>query len=633
MKKQILFLISFLLLQMSLIAQNTLTDTVKIKPVSVKSTVFSEKLHQLDSSDLSNPQHLNLGDLLAKKSHLFIKSYGIGSLSTISLRGSGSSHTQLYWNGISINSSMNGSSDLSLFPLFFMDNVTLNYGLKSIVDGAGGIGGAVNFNSQASFKKQQQLEVSSTFGSFGQRQYAGRLTTGTNKVQSVTKLYFNEAENNFTYKDLTQEGFPNRKVNNASFEQKGLLQSLYYRPKETQLLEGQLWLFDSKRNLPPLITLREHTEFQNDISLKAIIGFNKYWDNSKLSVKSSFLNDVLKYQNERASIDSKSETKSYRSRVDYEIDFSEKVMLAFQSKFDLNQAESQSYSGNLQEERLSFLGQFQYVPNQKIKIQFSSRELIILGQENFFVPQLKVEVQPFQSKSFHLQANGGMNVKYPNLNDLYFVPSGNLNLKAETSNGLEVGTSLQNKLLGNKLRHRSQITFFYSNIENYIQWVPTAFGYWKPDNLKEVETKGIEVNTEWEHLEAKVSKVLVLNYSYTSSINYEKEHEFDESNGKQLIYIPLHKGNIAFNSSYKTYSISINQQFIGERFISSDNEERLPSYQLLDISIAKLLVFQSNQVSLTFGVKNLLNAEYQAIEWRPMPNRNYFIKLNYQFTK
>ncbi|MBL4707789.1 MAG: TonB-dependent receptor plug domain-containing protein, partial [Flavobacteriales bacterium] len=325
MKRNIPFLISFLFFQASLNAQNTLKDTVKINAVSIESKLQQEQLHQLDSIDLNNPQHLNLGDLLAKKSHLFVKSYGIGSLATVSLRGSGSSHTQLYWNGISINSSMNGSSDLSLFPLFFMDQVKLNYGLKSITDGTGGIGGAINFSSKPSFKKQQQVEFSSIFGSFGQRQYTGKFVVGNTKIQSQTKLYFNEAENNFNYKDLTQEGFPDREVRNASLEQKGLLQSLYYRPKESLLLEAQIWFFDSKRNLPPLITLRENSEFQEDRSTRAIVGFHKYWEGSKLSVKTSFLNDVLSYKNERASVNTKSETKSYRSRVDYVLDVSKKV--------------------------------------------------------------------------------------------------------------------------------------------------------------------------------------------------------------------------------------------------------------------------------------------------------------------
>ena len=77
----------------------------------------------------------------------------------------------------------------------------------------------------------------------------------------------------------------------------------------------------------------------------------------------------------------------------------------------------------------------------------------------------------------------------------------------------------------------------------------------------------------------------------------------------------------------------MHQQFVGERFISSDNEEKLPTYQLLDISIGKQLDLKASQLSITVGVKNLFDAEYQAIEWRPMPNRNYFMKLTYQFIK
>ncbi|MDB9964521.1 TonB-dependent receptor plug domain-containing protein, partial [Vicingaceae bacterium] len=150
---RILGTILLLAVASNLLSQNTISDTVEIEPVIVNGNSLTTNQEVLDSSILSNPQHLNLGDLLSKKSHLFIKSYGIGSLATVSLRGSGAAHTQVNWNGISLNSSMNGSSDLALFPLFFMDEVSVKYGLNSLADGTGGIGGAVNISTLPEFGK------------------------------------------------------------------------------------------------------------------------------------------------------------------------------------------------------------------------------------------------------------------------------------------------------------------------------------------------------------------------------------------------------------------------------------------------------------------------------------------------
>ena len=145
---------------------------------------------------------------------------------------------------------------------------------------------------------------------------------------------------------------------------------------------------------------------------------------------------------------------------------------------------------------------------------------------------------------------------------------------------------------------------------------------------------GSELFIEVNQVKGKIKKQFNATYSYTASKNYEKQHEFDESRGKQLIYIPEHKGNVSLDLEVENFSFFINYQYIGIRFISSDNEELLPSYSLLDASVCKILKWKGNSfIALSAGVKNILDIKYQAIEWRPMPNRNYFIKISYQFKK
>ena len=613
-------------------SQNTIADTVKINPVLVNGNSRITNQEVLDSVILSNPQHLNLGDLLSKKSHLFIKSYGIGSLATISLRGSGSAHTQLNWNGISLNSSMNGSSDLALFPLFFMDEVMVNYGLNSSMDGTGGIGGAVNISTLPEFKRQLELYTSLQIGSFGQQQINAKVKVGDEKFQSITKIIHNQADNNFQYKDLTTEGFPNRKVKNASFLQKGIMQNFFFKLRKNQLLEANLWLFDSERNLPPLLTLRDNTELQEDIALKSLIKYSKYFENSTLKLTAAFIDDQLHYENERAGIASSSQTKSFRTRVDYQFAF-RKIDFHSQAKYDNNRAFSDGLTTEAQQDRVELFVQAERFLTNQFKTSLSMRSLHILQQESYVLPQIRMD---YQMKKMNLQlfALVGKNVKYPSLNDLYYNPSGNLNLKAEVSESIEFGSIYQKAILNNNLKLTSSATLFYNNIENYIQWEPTAFGFWSPTNLKNVETLGTEFFIEVKQSKGKVKKQLNATYSFTSSKNYEKQHEFDESSGKQLIYIPEHKGNVSLDLEVENISFSANYQFIGLRFISSDNEEFLPSYSLLDLSIHKgVRLKNKNTIEFSTGVKNVFDTEYQAIEWRPMPNRNYFIKVGYLFRK
>jgi len=622
--------IVFFLMATTTWAQNTPSDTVKIKQVTVKSIPIKSNQERLDSAILSDPQHLNLGDLLSKKSHLFIKSYGIGSLATISLRGSGSGHTQLNWNGISLNSSMNGTTDLALFPLFFMDEVSLNYGLSSSIDGTGGIGGSVNISTVPQFKKQLNVVVSSNVGSFGQQQLQAKVKLGKENFQSITKLIHHQADNDFEYKDLTLEGFPTRKVKNASLLQKGVMQSFFLKFNKNQLLEANLWWFDSERNLPPLITLRENTEFQEDISIKSLVKYSKYFDNSTLKLTAAYLDDQLNYENQRAGIASKSETKSLRTRADYEFVL-KKIKLHSQVKFENNRATADGLSEEVVQNRLELFFKAEKNITKQLNANASIRSLQVLQKQSYFLPQLRFDYQ-FRRSNLKLFALAGKNVSYPSLNDLYYQPSGNSRLEAEESESVEVGTAHEIELIKDKLVVHSSATLFYTNIENYIQWEPTAFGFWRPSNLEAVETRGAEFFIAIKQRQGKLKKQLTATYSYTSSKNYEKQHEFDRSSGKQLIYIPEHKGNVSLNVEYKASAINLNYQVLGIRYLSSDNEELLPRYSLLDVGFSQQFNRAGKHpITLSVGVKNVLNEEYQAIEWRPMPNRNYFIKMVYQF--
>ena len=70
---RILGTILFLAMASNLLSQNTISDTVRINSVTVNGHSKTRNQQTLDSSILGNPQYLNLGNLLSKKSHLFIK--------------------------------------------------------------------------------------------------------------------------------------------------------------------------------------------------------------------------------------------------------------------------------------------------------------------------------------------------------------------------------------------------------------------------------------------------------------------------------------------------------------------------------------------------------------------------------
>ena len=94
------------------------------------------KTTQIESDIISQNAARSLADVLAENSLLYIKSLGQGAQATSSFRGTSSSHTQVLWNGININSATLGNFDFSLIPGFFVDELNIYSGVAQMRGGS-----------------------------------------------------------------------------------------------------------------------------------------------------------------------------------------------------------------------------------------------------------------------------------------------------------------------------------------------------------------------------------------------------------------------------------------------------------------------------------------------------------------
>ena len=96
-------------------AQNK--DTNELEEIVLKGN-FSPTLNsgytiETISDSILKSTYESFGNLLQNNSNLYFKQNGNGMVSSISLRGTGASRTGIYWNGIPINSSLNGQTDFN----------------------------------------------------------------------------------------------------------------------------------------------------------------------------------------------------------------------------------------------------------------------------------------------------------------------------------------------------------------------------------------------------------------------------------------------------------------------------------------------------------------------------------------
>ncbi len=609
-------------------AQEQFLDTVKLGEVTIKAPTerkigedpISEELIQSNS-------YKNAGELLQRHSPVFIKSYGIGSLSTASFRGTGAAHTQVLWNNLSVNSSMNGVVDLALIPSFFVDEIQVLTGEAANELSNGALGGALNMKSK--LKKEKSISVRQSIASF--QSFDTRLAWKSHfkRWRWQGKFLRLSALNNFKYRDIAQLGFPETRLKNAALNQWGFDQKLNFQIDDNQQLKAEVWYLNTLRNLPSIFTVNNVLESQEDESIRVYFEYEKIKEKYQFSWANSYSIDDLDYYNEIADIHSKSNANTLQTLLFYQRSWSKGFRYQIRLNYSHATANQMAYSNELIQDRIaSHLKVHKKIGKQIIWDVFLNHENV-LDEANYLMPGSGINFKPSKWANSEFNVSALKNVKHPSLNDLYWNPGGNPNLMAEQS--FQYSLSWNKELINDKrnIQWNRSWQLFSHQIENYIQWRPTVFGYWEAINLDAVLAEGIEVKEEVVKTIKSTEVKLLFNYTYTQSEGIGKRHEFDQSEGKQLIYIPKHQTNLSAKAKRRNWNCLVQWQLISERYLSSDNADWLPHYQLLDLELGKTWNFGKQSLSASFGINNALDAEYQAIAWRPMPGRNFAFSLKY----
>lgn len=235
-----------------------------------------------------------------------------------------------------------------------------------------------------------------------------------------------------------------------------------------------------------------------------------------------------------------------------------------------------------------------------------------------------------------LKASCSRNYRYPSLNDLYFMPGGNPDLRSEKGWTYDCGFEFE--------ASRSQMfssgfsaTWFDSHINDWIIWLPTIKGFFSPRNVKSVHAYGVELKgnaalTPWENWEFDINA----SYSWTPSINVgEKMSEADNSIGKQLPYIPRHSASASLRATWKSWGINYKWHYYSERYTMTSNASTLtgdlPAYSISNITLEKSLKLKPISLQMKLALNNIFDTEYLSVLSRPMPgfNAEFFISLSW----
>jgi outer membrane cobalamin receptor len=612
-------------------------DTIKINEVVIsKNKLNSEpagyKKATIDTSVLVNYDTRNLSDMISENTNIFIKSYGMGGIATPAFRGTGASHTQVAWNGININSPMLGQSDLSLIPVGLIDDVQIYFGGASMSLNNGGIGGTINLETKPVWKKETLISMNAGIGSFSQYTWLIKVKTGNCKFQTVTKGYFQNSENNFRYlnSDIASEPVWQTRTNNQ-IRQQGFIQELYFN-NEKSITSARIWYQNTDRNLPSsMLTEPNSGEKQLDESLRTMLNYDTFKGSSNFSFTGSWMLSRLNYFNPLASIDSRnlSEMLTLKAGIENQIGNYTKL------KIIIDEQSCIINSNNYNRRTIRNTSSLTASIDRKID-RLGTTILVreILDRNTLLIPDFSLGVQfrIIDEKEYYLKANISRNSKIPSMNDMYWVPGGNPDLKNEYAFIYEISYEMGKKI-SDPLNLKYDLSVFRYNIKDMIQWHPGEYSYWTAENIENVKSTGAETSFTLDYALNNLNASMKAGYSFTKATTGGLKIENDISIGKQLMYIPENQVNASLRVGYNNIYSSWVANFNSKRFISVDNTKYLPGYFINNLVSGIKFPFKGSSIDLNLIIDNLFNIDYQSIAFYPLPGRSYLIKILVQFVK
>ena len=609
-----------------LVINDTLRTFTIIENRSPEQNPGLNQIHISAANAVTKPY--SLAEILSRASPAFVKQYSPGTLASPSLRGSGSAHTALVWNGINLQSSMNGQMDLSLVPSVLFDEFIIQEGAGAASWGSGAIGGTIFLNSHES--QTTGVRISHNSGSWGFRQESADFSFNVNGLQSRTRVYHSDAINNFKFIDVSHPNHPIDYQVNAAQNAFGWMQDLKFNTSKNSVFSASIWGQKSLRHIPPILTVPHSVAHQSDESLRATARWAYHWDKSSVKIRTAYLEESITYNDSFLNVHSQNKSKSYVGEITWSREWGSRHNFELGHIYTLNRAKAFAYGEHQKEQnRPAFFTSLRsnWFANGKTETLLSFRQEFFDG--NAVNPLPSISVSYSLNKVVKLRSQASATFRIPTLNDLYWIPGGNPNLKPESGSSYEGGVDIHavNKKY---LNTDVSISYFSTKVENWILWVPTAT-FWSPLNVNTVQSRGGELNIK---SIASVSKELSLEFTshwqVVNSIILNNEMH-PESVGKRLIYVPNVNSNTNLSVLYGTFSLSLIHSYSGLRYVTTDNSDFLPAFNLFHISMAKELSFSEHHARAFFQLNNISNTTYHVVVRRPMPLRSWMAGISFEF--
>lgn len=595
------------------------SDSIKLKEVIVSDAnlkKYSNSQSVLKLSDsIINKNEALLTDLLNFNSTIYFKEYGRGMLSTVSFRGTTSSQTAVIWNGININSQMNGSTDFNTISGSDYNSISVKAGGGSVIYGSGAIGGTVHLNNDLAFYNRFENNLKLDYGSFNTIGINYKTNISNEKWSAQIGFSKNSSTNDYKYLNRYTWRGEQRRNQNGQYDIITMSANAGYKIDSKNTLKLYSQFSNTDRNTSLIVETETKSKYVNGFN-RSLLEYDGDFGKFKTNFKTAYIFENYQYFADNSSdIYTYGKTESLITKLDLGYTLFKSTQINGILDYNRTKGYGSSFGDHVRE--ISSAGLL-------FKQDFSEAWKNELGIRKEFTDNYKSPVlfslgSSYQfSKLYNFKLNVSRNFRIPTYNDLYWDEGGNPDLKPESSYQAEIGNVFTFKNIS------LTQTFYYIKIKDLLQWVPGKNGIWSPVNKDKVNSYGTETLLSWKKQFGKNNLSANASYAYTVSK--------DEATKKQLFFVPFNK--VTASVAYSRNRISAYYQFLYNGFVytRADNnpDEIINDYTISNLGIDYDFKFLDS-FKLGFQVLNIFNEDYKILEDRPMPGRNFNMYLTLKF--
>ena len=567
----------------------------------------------LDRADLEAAAATSAADALGARAPVHVRRYGPSGLASVTVRGAGSSQALVLLDGQPLTDPQLGQVDLGLLPSDLVGAIEVVSGPSSALHGSAALGGVIALRPLEGGGTSGRLTTEA--GPWGERRLSAAGTAESGALEVVAAGTVSQADDDYTFVDrgrldrrrATRDGWDSRL-------RTGYARVAHVRPRGRAQLS--LWAADAERGLGGADGVGAR-QWDSRVRLGATADHQTTW--GRLEAAGSVQTTRLRYA---APFPAPSD------RPDA-IDDTGRTLSAFADVRATAPSRSWAWTGALsagaagaEHPRLKADAQDRFVGVALSGTGALGRAVVFPSvRADLYAPanqERRVALSPqvgvnVPAGAWNLKASAARAFRMPTLNDRFWQPGGNPDLRPESAWSLDAGAVWTSGAT------QAEVTAFAARARDQIVWTPTAAGFFAPVNVSRTRSVGLEGSART----ARRTPLGVLEAGGVATLLDAR----DLDAGAPLRYVPRWTAKAWAGLEAGALRLGLGARAVGARFTTASASQPLPTHFVLDAQVSVRRRVGPSTLTLGVAAENLTGLQYEVVKSYPMPPRHARLRL------